>query len=109
MQSASTNLSALIIVLSLFGKHDIYVRVEFYFPSNLFYFRSSAILIESSNTTDFNNFFSLFCTTFLRCLSVLDYDEISNVSKNCIWCDVESQSLKISHGDSCENIFNNSK
>ena len=84
--------------------------VDFNFPSNLFYFRSSTILVESPSTTDFNNFFSLFCTTSSRPLSVLDYGSLPNVSKNCRCCVVGSQSLKKSPTViAVWNIFNNSK
>ena len=66
----------------------------FIFQCNLFYFRSSPILVESPSTTEFNNFFSLFCTTSSRRLSVFDYGEFFNVSKNCVCCVVGSRSLK---------------
>ena len=75
--------------------------VYFYFPCNLFYFRSSIILVLSPSTTELNNFFSLFCTTSSRRLSVVDYGELSNVNKNCRCCVVESRSRGI--------FFKNSK
>ena len=79
--------------------------VDFYFPCNLFYFRSSTILVESPSTTEINNFFLLFCTTSLRRLSVFDYGDFPNVSKNCICCVVGSRSLRNSHGDSHLKYF----
>ena len=79
--------------------------VDFYFPCNLFHFRSSAILVESPSTIKLNNFFSSFCTKSSRRLSVLDYGEFPNVSKNCRWCVVESRTLKSSHGNSRVNFF----
>ena len=82
--------------------------VDFYFPCNLFYFQSSTILVESPSTTELNNFFSLFCTTYWRRLSVLDYGEFPNVSKNCRYRVVGSRSLKSSHR-AVWNIFKNSK
>ena len=62
-------------------------------------------MVESPSTTDFNNFFPLFCTTSSRRLSVLEYGEIPNVSNNCRCCFVESQSLKSSRGDSRVKYF----
>ena len=79
--------------------------VDFYFPCNLFYFRSSTILVESPSTTEFNNFFSLFCTTSSRRLSMFYYGEFPNVSKNCECCVVGSRSLKSSHSDSHVKYF----
>ena len=79
--------------------------VDFYFPCNLFYFRSSTIMVESPSTTEFNNFFSLFCTTSSRSLSVLDYGDFRNVSKNCRCCVVGFRSLKSSHGNSRVKYF----
>ena len=79
--------------------------VDFYFPSSLFYFRSSTILVESPSITELNNFLSLFCTTSSRHLSVLDYGEFPNVRKNCRCCVVGSRSLKSSHGNSGVKYF----
>ena len=80
------------------------------FSMKFIYFRSSTILVESPSTTELNNFFSLFCTTSSRRLSVLDYGEFPNVSKNCICCIVGSRGLKSSHGDiAMWNISKNPK
>ena len=65
----------------------------------------SIILVESPSTTEFNHFFSLFCTTSSRRLSVFDYSEFPKVSKNGICCVVGSRSLKSSHGDSYVKYF----
>ena len=73
--------------------------VDFYLPCNLFYFRSSTVLVESPSTTELNNFFSLFWTTSSRRLSVLDYGEFPNVNKNFRCCVVGFRSLKSSHGN----------
>ena len=83
----------------------IMLGVDFCFRSNLFYFRSSSILVDPPSATDFDNFFSLFCTMFSKRLSVLAYGEIPEVSRDCRCCVVGSPSLKSSHGDSRVKYF----
>ena len=97
--------SRLFIFIYELDRFDRCSELTFIFHGFSFYFRSSTILVESPSTTEFNNFFSLFCTTSSRRLCVLDYGEFPNVSKNCICCVVGSQSLKSSHGDSHVKYF----
>ena len=70
-----------------------------------FIFHVIYFIFESRSTTELNNFFSLFCTTSSRRLSVLDYGEFSNVSKNCRFCVVGFRSLKSSYGNSRVKYF----
>ena len=82
--------------------------VDFYFPCNLFYFRSSTILFESPSTTEFNNFFSLFCTKSSRrlCLIMVSSPTSAKIEYAALW---DLGAWRAPTVIAMSNIFKNSK